>query len=323
MTIVVTGAAGFVGTALAKQLLAEGVDRLILVDRSLSADAALQESSDRSVQWRVGDVAQADFIRSAIPQDTTIVFHLAGIVSGEAEADFDLGMRVNLDGGRHVLEACRALGSSVRLVFSSSIAVYGEPLPDTIDDATLPVPTLSYGAQKLAFEQLVNDYSRRGFLDGRTVRFPGVVVRPPHPNGALSAFTSDIIREPLAGRAITAPVSPQGTLWIASVETCVRNLLHAARLDSARLGQQRAVLLPAVCASIAEIVDITSRFAGRDLSALIQYAPDPKIEPLFARWPRRFTARRGFDLGFHVDPSLEAIVRGYVNQIASSATTAK
>ena len=265
------------------------------------------------IDWRFGSIGERDFAASLVGPDTACVFHLAGIVSGAAEADFDAGIGVNLDGTRNLLEALgrRAPGRRVRLVNTSSIAVYGAPMPARIDDDTQPWPTLSYGAHKLAGELLINDMSRRGLVDGRSVRLSGVVVRPPQPNGALSAFNSDLIREPLAGRPVVSPVSARATIWMQSIGQTVDNLLHAMTLEAGSLGQQRAVLLPALACRIDEIVDAVSKVAGADAARLVTYSPDERIEPMFGRWPRPFTATRGRDLGFGVDADLVAMIRTF------------
>jgi nucleoside-diphosphate-sugar epimerase len=316
--VLVTGAGGFIGGAIVRRLLADGVavdaedreaaiTRLVLADRALSADAP----HDPRVEWRIGDIGDAGYVRSLVDADTRVVFHFAGVVSGAAEADFDLGMRVNLHGTQHLLEALRALPRPARLLYASSIAVYGVPIPARIDDATTPVPTLSYGTQKLACEQLINDYTRRGFVDGRSLRLPGIVVRPPLANGALSAFNSDVIRELLAGRPITSPVTPAATIWILSVDRCVDNFMRAMRLSAGAWGQQRAITLPAIAASIDEVVDAVGRRVGRDVRPLVTWAPNPAVEPMFGRWPRdRDVAitERAARLGFAADASLDALI---------------
>jgi D-erythronate 2-dehydrogenase len=309
MRIVITGAGGFIGQSLAARLLSPQapvtIDRLTLTDRT-----APPGTSDARATWHAGDITDPAFARTLIADDVDAVFHFAGIVSGAAEADFELGMRVNLDGTRHVLDACRALPRAPRFIYASSIAVYGRPLPDRIDDTTTPVPTLSYGAQKYACEQLINDYSRRGYLDGIALRWSGIVVRPPMPNGALSAFNSDIFRELLAGRPIVAPVSARACIWIHSIERCVDNLLHALALPTAAVGQQRALLAPAIAVTIDDIVEAVSTARGESVHKLIAYRPDPAIEPMFGRWPRQFTATRAASLGFRADQSLNEIIAG-------------
>ena len=250
---------------------------------------------------------------SLVDRETACVFHLAGIVSGAAEADFDAGIRVNLDGTRNLLDALRARAGDrvVRLVQASSIAVYGAPLPARIDDDTQPWPTLSYGAQKLAGELLIGDLSRRGLLDGRSVRLSGVVVRPAQPNGALSAFNSDLIREPLAGRPVVSPVSRRATIWLQSLAQTVDNLLHAMNLDAPSFGQQRAVLLPAIACSIEEVVDAITQVAGKNAAALVSTVPMTGSNRCSDAGPDHSQPVRGLELGFGVDPDVLTLVRNY------------
>jgi len=317
MTAVVTGAAGFIGARLAQALAARGslrdaqerefsIGRLLLADRVPPATGA----PDPRIATLQGDIADPAFVARLIAPGTRVVFHLAGVVSGAAEADFTLGMRANLDGMRNVLEACRALPHPVRLVYTSSIAVFGRPLPQRIDDDTPAHPTLSYGTQKLACEVLLDDYARRGFVDGRALRLPGIVVRPPLPNGALSAFNSDLIREPLGGRGYTAPVGPEAVIWVQSIGRCVENLIHAALLPAASLGARRALNLPCVIASVGEIVAALGRAAGAGAAARVRYAPDPELQAQFGAWPREFRPVRSLGLGFRADDSIDAIVAG-------------
>jgi nucleoside-diphosphate-sugar epimerase len=331
MDVVITGAGGFIGRALVSRLQAgatlhDSQGREFQPRRLVLCDTAPPRSGlDRSggsggplLDWRIGSVADPDFVASLTGPETACVFHLAGIVSGAAEADFDAGIRVNLDGTRNLLEALKQLGDApgrdsgpVRLVHASSIAVYGAPVPARIDDDTQPWPTLSYGAHKLASELLINDMARRGIVDGRSVRLSGVVVRPPQPNGALSAFNSDLIREPLAGRPVVSPVSAGATIWLQSVGATIHNLLHAMALDPAALKLQRAVLLPALACRIDEIVDTVARVAGEEARRLVTYRVDDRIEPMFGRWPRPFTATRALELGFRVDAGLETLISDY------------
>ena len=319
MNVVVTGAAGFLGAALARALAAraelnDAGDRAFAIRRIVLADRVLPDAppSDPRIEARCGDIADPGFVSGLIAPDTRVVFHLAGVMSGAAETDFALGMRVNLDGGRNVFEACRALTDRPRLVYSSSIGVFGTPLPASMDDATPPLPTLSYGAQKRACEILLEDYSRRGFLDGRALRLPGIVVRPRAPNGALSAFNSDLIREPLAGRAYTAPLGPEAVLWQMSAARCVANLIHAALLPAAAIGPRRALNLPCVVASVGEIVAAMARAAGADAAARVRYAPDAKLQAQFGGWPRDYRAERALALGFAADASIDAIIRDHL-----------
>jgi nucleoside-diphosphate-sugar epimerase len=343
----ITGAGGFIGRALVARLLSgaalhdsQGREfsprRLILCDTSRPASEATAnggpsgpagpDGSRRTavplLDWRIGSIADRDFVDSLTGPEVGCVFHLAGVVSGAAEADFDAGLRVNLDGTRNLLESLKRVAHGkggercpIRLVHASSIAVYGTPIPTRINDDTQPWPTLSYGTQKLAGELLIGDLSRRGLLDGRSVRLSGVVVRPPQPNGALSAFNSDLIRETLAGRPVVSPVSAGATIWLQSIGGTVDNLLHAMRLDPSVLGLRRAILLPALACRIDEIVDAVARVAGAQARRLVTYRPDERIEPLFGRWPRPFTASRGLDLGFGVEPDVDTLVRTFARSV--------
>ena len=321
MRAVVTGANGFIGAELARALLAPGSDlaisRLVLTDRAASRFAW----RDPRVEFRIGDIADPGFARSLVENAGT-VFHLAGVVSGAAEADFDLGMRVNLEGTRNVLEACRAQSGPVCLVFASSIAVYGVPLPPAIDDDTPSLPTLSYGTQKLVCEQLIHDYTRKGFLEGRALRLPGIVVRPRLPNGALSAFASDIIREPLAGNDYVCPVSPAGVTWKMSAARCAANLIHASRAPARDWDARRGLLLPALAVSMAEIVDALERAAGSAVRKRVRFAPDAALERQFAGWPRELHARRALALGFRADESLDRIVADHLAAVKAGACAA-
>lgn len=319
MKVLITGANGFIGAALARALLAQprladasgrelAIERLALTDRG----APPAPWSDPRVEFSGGDITDERFVRSLVDGDVRVAFHLAGIVSGAAEADFALGLRVNLDGTRNLLEACRAQSAPLRLVFASSIAVYGVPLPAAIDDDTRAAPTLSYGTQKLVCEQLIGDYSRKGFLDGRALRLPGIVVRPRLPNGALSGFNSDVIREPLAGREVICPVSPQAVIWVMSIGRCVQNLIHACNTPAAAWGGGRALALPALDVSVAEILDSIARAAGAGVRERVRFEPQPDIEAQFGRWPRRLAARRALQLGFSGDASIDDIVRNHL-----------
>lgn len=315
MKIVITGASGFIGTHLARALLAlertpdgRAIEQVLLTDHAPSA------AGDRRARFVEGDVGDPAQLARLIEPDTDLVFHLAGIMSAAAEADFGLGLRVNLDATRQLLEACRALARParpMRFVYASSIAVFGAPLPAEIDDSTPTRPTLSYGAHKLACEILLDDYTRRGFVDGRALRLPGIVVRPRAQGkaGALSAFNSDLLREPLEGRAISSPVGPDAVLWLLSIERCVENLIHAAMLPGEALGPRRALNLPCVAASVSEIAAALGRAAGKSAEALVVYAPNPAIEAQFGRWPRAFQPERALALGFRADADIDDIIR--------------
>src|SRR5271155_2289750 len=242
MRIVITGGCGFLGRRLALLLLERGsslglIDELVLFD---NAPSALPLPDDKRVTLATGDIADRETVRQLLMPGAEAVFHLAAVVSGQAEADTDLGYRVNVDGTRAVLDACRALGTCPRLIFASSLAVYGGVLPPAVGDDTALTPQTSYGTQKALGELLVNDYSRKGFVDGRALRLPTVVVRPGRPNRAASTFASSIIREPLSGEDAVCPVTPDTVMALASPRRIVEGLVHALGLSGAAFGANRS-----------------------------------------------------------------------------------
>jgi len=314
-TILVTGAAGFVGLHVVKQLLGRKVTQTPdgpgeRFDHILVTDRATPLIADPRIKAVPGDIADPEFARSLITPDVGLVFHLAGVVSGSAEADLDLGLAVNLDGTRSLMDACRAAGQRPRFVFTSSIAAFGMPIPARIDDDTEGFPSMSYGAQKRMCELLIDDYTRRGHLDGRVVRLPGIVVRPPNPNGALSAFNSDMIREPLAGNEVVLPVSANAGLWMMSVRQGAANLLHAASLAPGAMGARRTVNLPAVTVTAGEVVEALGR-ADPQAAKLVRYEPQPAIEAKFGGFTKDFHPDRARALGFTCDESIDAIIDDY------------
>ncbi len=318
MNILVTGGAGFIGQQLIGSMLARGsvvVDDLgqsSRIDRIVSFDVVAGAINHPKLEYRTGSIADAATVRALINADTQLVVHLAAVVSGTAEADFDLGMRVNLDGARNLLEAARAQGHQPRLLFSSSIAVFGGNLPERVTDATTPTPQGSYGVQKYIGEQLVQDFTRKGFIDGRAVRIPTVVVRPGKPNGAASGFASNIIREPLSGVAVVLPVDPSTRMWIASPRAVVRMLQHAIALPGADWGWHRAINLPGFVASMDEEMATLRKFAGDDVLRLIKAKPDDKINQLVKTWASNFDTSRANAMGFVADQNFEEVVRGYI-----------
>jgi nucleoside-diphosphate-sugar epimerase len=310
MRVVITGGCGFLGRRLTLRLLDRGdIDELVLFD---SAPSALPLPEDRRLALMTGDIADRAVVREAIAPGTDAVYHLAAVVSGEAEADTDLGYRVNLDGTRAVLEACRALGTCPRLIFASSLAVYGGELPPDVGDDTLLRPQTSYGTQKAIGELLVNDYSRKGFVDGRALRLPTVVVRPGRPNRAASTFASSIIREPLSGKDAVCPVSPDTVMALASPRWVVAGLVHALDLPGAAFGDNRSLQLPGFSVAVGDMVEAVRRLGGAAAHARIRWQPDPLVQQIVSGWPPALSASRASALGFTADPGIDAVVHAFI-----------
>src|SRR5262245_11507760 len=317
MRVLVTGAAGFLGTRLIKTLLA-GTSELPRVSRIVAADTMPCAIDDDRVDRRTGTVGDADFA-SIVAADVDVVFHLAAIVSGQAEADFDLGMTVNVDGTRHLLEACRRLPRAPRFVFTSSVAVFGAPLPPLVPEDILVAPQSSYGAEKAVGELLVNDYSRRGFVDGIACRLPTVAVRPGAPNAALSSFVSGIIREPLAGVDAICPVPLETPLWVCSPDTVTRNLRHAATVDTAALGGRRALNMPGLTVTPAEMLAALERHAGAAARERVRCEIDQAAMRIVSTWPGALEVRRALRLGFAIDRDVDAIVQQFIAERGAGA----
>jgi len=269
------------------------------------------ESTHKAIVSDLSTPGEAEKLIAARPE---LIFHLAAVVSGEAEADFDKGYRVNLDGTRYLFEAIRKVGNDYRprVVFTSSIAVFGAPFPEAIDDEFLNAPLTSYGTQKAIGELLLSDYSRRGFFDGIGIRLPTICVRPGRPNKAASGFFSGIIREPLAGQEAVLPVSESVRHWFASPRAAVGFLVHAAELDTAKLGTRRNLSMPGVCATVGDEIEALRKVAGDQAAKLIRRAPDPLIERIVSGWPQNFDPGRALALGFRADSSFEEIIRNHL-----------
>src|SRR2546421_3693583 len=310
MRVVITGGCGFLGQRVASQLLARGdVDELVLFD---NAPPALPWPEDKRLSIVTGDIADAQAVRQVISAGTHSVFHLAAVVSGQAEADTELGYRVNLDGTRAVLDACRMLRTCPRVVFASSLAVYGGALPPAVGDETPLTPQTSYGTQKAIGELLVNDYSRKGFIDGRAVRLPTVVVRPGRPNRAASTFASSMIREPLAGREAVCPVSPDTVMALASPRRVVAGLLHAHDLPADAFGANRSLQLPGFSVAVSEMAAAVRRAGGQAAYARIRWEPDPQIQQIISGWPRALLAARAEALGFTADAGIDEVIQAFI-----------
>ena len=309
MRVVITGGSGFIGRRLAARLLERGeLEKLVLLDLHAVQD---EIARDPRVEQIAGDIADGATLARALAPEASLIFHLGAVVSAGAEADFDLGMRVNLDGTRILLEMCRKLSSPPRLVFGSSEAVYGGKLPPVIDDETPLYPQTSYGTQKACGELLISDYSRKGFIDGRSLRFPTIVVRP-EPNLAASTFTSTIIREPLLGRATECPVREDSVMTLMSIRRVVDCIERAAELPADAFGTHRSLLLPAISASVRDIIDAVRRAGGEEAAQRITIRPDPKIQRIVDTWPRAVAARRAEELGLLADADIDAIVDTFI-----------
>ncbi len=315
MHILITGAAGMVGRKVTERLLKDGrigrreITKLTLHD-VVAPDA--RPTPETTILPIVGDISDRAVINRLVAERPDIVMHLAAIVSGEAEADFDKGYAVNLDGTRHLFEAIRLQNYGPRVIFASSIAVFGAPFPEPIPDEFHLTPLTSYGTQKAAGELLLNDYSRRGFFDGIGLRLPTICVRPGAPNKAASGFFSNIIREPLKGEEAVLPVSESVRHWHASPRAAVGFFLRAADMDLDRLGSRRCLTMPGVSVTVREQIAALKKVAGEKAVKLIRRSPDPVIEKIVAGWPTSFEAKRATDLAFEADESFEAIVRAHI-----------
>jgi nucleoside-diphosphate-sugar epimerase len=297
--VLVIGAAGMIGRKLVERLAKDG------------AELTLHDVVPFHKNTVVSDLSAPGEAEKLVAERPDLIFHLAAVVSGEAEADFDKGYRVNLDGTRRLFEAIRKAGGDYkpRLVFTSSIAVFGAPFPEAIGDEFLNAPLTSYGTQKAIGELLLADYSRRGFFDGIGIRLPTICVRPGKPNKAASGFFSGIIREPLAGQEAVLPVPESVRHWFASPRAAVGFLLHAAQLETGQLGARRNLTMPGICASVAEQIEALRKVAGDKAAKLIRREPDPVIMRIVSGWPQNFDAKRALALGFRVDASFEDIIR--------------
>ena len=336
MHIAITGGCGFLGAALARRILqlpglsragqpAEAVESITLIDQTapppdLASDPRIHAlTGDLNVLFSASNRAASP----VFPAQPALIFHLAAAVSGECEADFDLGLRSNIDATRNLLEACRALGTAPMLVFASSLAVFGNspelPLPDVIDDRTLPTPQSSYGMQKFVGEQLVADYGRKGFVQSRNLRLMTVSVRPGKPNGAASSFLSGMVREPWAGIRAVCPVPPDTPVALASPGNTLDGLLRAVTASDAEWGARAALNLPALSTTPREIAEALAELAGPEVAALIDWKFDAAIARIVTQWPSRIHAARAQALGLQPDANIHGVIAAYLGENPNSA----
>ena len=312
MRILITGAAGMLGRKLTQRLAESPTLRARPVERIDLVDIVEAPTGSANCVARVADICQPGVAAELLQPMPEVIFHLAGVVSGEAETDFDKGMAVNIDGTRALFDAVRCAEGVPRIVFTSSIAVFGAPFGDPIPDDFHLTPLTSYGTQKMVAEALLADYSRRGFLDGIGIRLPTISVRPGSPNAAASGFFSGIIREPLAGLPAELPVSREVRHSHASPRTAIGYMIRASELDSAAVGPRRNITMPGVSVTVGEQIEALIRVAGPDTAALIVESPDPAIAQIVAGWPERFDTQRALELGFVPDKSYDDIIRAYL-----------
>lgn len=318
MKVVITGGGGFLGSKLANALLSRGkltgpdggaheISKLVLLDTGFPTP----RPADPRVEKVSGDLSDPATLERVVTPDTASLFHLAAVVSGQAESDFELGMRVNLEGTRLVLERLRRCAKPPRVVFSSSVAAFGGELPAELDDSTTPNPQTSYGAQKVASEYLVSDYSRKGFIDGRSLRLPTIVVRAGKPNAAASSFASGILCEPLNGLPSDCPVGPDTGVWLLSPRRVTEAFLHAHELPATAWGLNRVVNLPGITVSVAQMLEALARVTDRKVAERVRWTPDPRIREIVKTWPVRFSTPRALAMGFKPDEDIESVIRSY------------
>lgn len=314
MNILILGGGGFIGQKIARKLAETGTLRGKAIDRLVLADIAAPSSIDAPfpVETKTTDITDRASVDALIDPQTDVIFHLAAVVSSHAEAEFDTGMAVNLTGVLNVLERCRALPKTPVLVFTSSLAVFGGEVPDPIEDWTIPNPQTSYGTQKAIGELLVNDYSRRGFIDGRGFRLPTIAVRPGKPNRAASSFMSSIIREPLNGVEAVCPVDPDFKHYYLSPRRCVENLIRGAEIPAADLGMNRCMSMPGQTLSIRQMIDAMTAVAGPEPAKLIRWEKQPEIETIVSGWRFDYNPAKALALGLIADDGFEENVRFYI-----------
>ena len=314
MKILITGGGGFLGFRLARTLLARGTLGGKAISGITLLDGAFPPGVEgmQKVKSVTGDVSDEKTIAGVCTPDTDAVFHLAAVVSGQAESDFDLGMRVNLKGMELLLAQMRKCSKPPRLVYTSSVAAFGGALPEVLDDSTLANPQTSYGAQKVIGEYLVSDYTRKGFIDGRALRLPTIVVRAGKPNAAASSFASGVIREPLNGVISECPVAAQTGVWLLSPGKVVDAFIHAWELPPEAWGTQRWLNLPGITATVAQMVEAMRKVAGDAVAKRVVYKADARIQAIVKTWPVNFRTPRALEMGFKPDADVESVIRDYI-----------
>jgi len=317
MRIVITGAAGFLGSRLARAVLERGT----LTDASgnprpvrqlVLTDVSPPKLADSRILAVTGDLTDPALLERVVSPDTDSIFHLAAVVSGQAEAEFDTGMRVNLDATRALLERCRKLARPPKFVFASSLAVFGGALPDPVPDDAVLTPQTSYGTQKAIGEMLVYDMTRKGYIDGRSLRLPTITVRPGKPNQAASSFASGIIREPLSGVDAICPVARDTRVWVSSPRTVIANFIVGHEAPAAKFAHTRSVNVPGILTSVGEMVAALRRIAGDAVADRVKWQLDPAIDRIVQTWPARFAPVLGPALGMRADSDFDSIVRAYI-----------
>lgn len=320
MKVVITGGGGMIGRKLAQNLLKQGelkdrngrpaeIESLTLFDMIAPPET---ETADPRVSVVTGDITDPAVIERIVGPDTDAVYHLASVVSAGAEADFELGYKVNLDGMRLLLERCRTLGNVPKVIFASSAAAYGGDIPETVTDETVPTPETSYGTQKVIGEYLISDYSRKGYIDGRALRLPTIVVRPGKPNAAASGFASGIIREPLNGIDFTCPVSPDSKMAIMSPRTVVNCFVHAHGIPAGDLGASRALLLTGFTVSMSDTVEALHRVATNRKLGKIDFKIDPATQAIVDGWPKGMLSEKAARLGFPSDSDIADVIAAHI-----------
>lgn len=317
MRVLITGGAGFLGIRLAQALLARktltnACGEIGALTELVLLDVVPAQLSDPRLSVAVGDLADPSFVERVVTADTESIFHLAAVVSGQAEAEFDVGMRVNVDATRILLERCRQLSRPPKFVFASSLAVFGGPLHDVVVDDAPVTPHTSYGTQKAIGELLVYDMTRKGYIDGRSLRLPTVAVRPGKPNRAASSFASSIIREPLAGIDAICPVAPDTEVWLSSPRAAIANLIVGHEAVASAFAHTRSINVPGIHVSVGKMVAALRGIGGDAVANRVKWQLDPAINHIVGTWPTRFAPLLGPALGMRADEDFESIVRAYI-----------